>query len=70
MAGAGGGKILNGKHVNLSETSGPVAKKKGKYVDPEQGLPLANLWLTQMQALGLKTDRYADSTSVVKQLLT
>ena len=70
VAGAGGGKILNGKHVNLSETSGPVAKKKGKYVDPEQGLPLANLWLTQMQALGLKTDRYADSTSVVKQLLT
>ena len=69
VAGSAGGKILNGKHVNLSETSGPVAKKNGKYVDPEQGLPLANLWLTQMQALGLKTDRYADSTSVVKQLL-
>ena len=70
VAGAGGGKILNGKHVNLSETSGPVAKKNGKYVDPEQGLPLANLWLTQMQALGLQADRYADSTGVVKQLLT
>ncbi len=69
VAGSAGGKILNGKHVNLSETSGPVAKEKGKYVDPKQGLPLANLWLTQLQALGLKTDRYADSTGLVKQLL-
>jgi len=69
VAGSAGGKILNGKHVNLSETSGPVAKEKGKYVDPKQGLPLANLWLTQLQALGLKADRYADSTALVKQLL-
>jgi hypothetical protein len=69
VAGSGGRKILNGKHVNLSETSGPVAKEKGKYVDPKQGLPLANLWLTQLQALGLKADRYADSTALVKQLL-
>ena len=69
VAGSAGGKILNGKHINLSETSGPVAKEKGKYVDPKQGLPLANLWLTQLQALGLKTDRYADSTGLVKQLL-
>jgi hypothetical protein len=30
---------------------------------------LANLWLIQLQALGLKTDRYAESTDVVKQLL-
>ncbi len=69
VAGSAGGKILNGKHVNLSETSGPVAKEKGKYVDPKQGLPLANLWLTQLQALGLQADRYADSTGLVKQLL-
>ena len=69
VAGSGGGKVLNGKHVNLSETSGPVPKEKGKYVDPKQGLPLANLWLTQFQALGLKADRYADSTGLVKQLL-
>ena len=69
VAGSGGGKILNGKHVNLSETSGPVPKEKGKYVNPKQGLPLANLWFTQLQALGLKADRYADSTSLVKQLL-
>jgi len=55
--------------VNLSETSGPTPKEKGKYVNPKQGLPLANLWFTQLQALGLKADRFADSTGVVKQLL-
>jgi len=69
VAGRGGGRLKTGKHLNLSETTGPVAKVNGKYVNPKQGLPIANLWLTQMQALGLKTDRYADSTSVVKQLL-
>ncbi len=69
VAGSGGGKVLNGKHVNLSATSGPTPKEKGKYVNPNQGLPLANLWFTQMQALGLKADRYADSTGLVKQLL-
>jgi len=70
VAGSGGGKLITGKHLNLSETSGPVPKEKGKFVDPKQGLPLANLWLTQLQALGLKADRYADSTGVVKQLLS
>ena len=69
VAGSGGGRLKTGTHLNLSETTGPVAKVNGKYVNPKQGLPLANLWLTQMQALGLKIDRYADSASVVKQLL-
>ena len=69
LAGSGGGRLKTGTHLNLSETTGPVAKVKGKYVNPKQGLPLANLWLTQMQALGLKPDRFADSTGLVKQLL-
>jgi len=69
LAGSGGGRLKTDTHLNLSETTGPVAKVKGKYVNPKQGLPLANLWLTQMQALGLKPDRFADSTGLVKQLL-
>ena len=69
VAGSGGGKIVNGKHINLSETSGPVQKEKGKYVHPKQGHPLANLWLTQANALGLNQPRFAESTGEVKQLL-
>jgi hypothetical protein len=69
VAGSGGGKLITGKHLNLTETSGPVPKKKGKYVQPKQGRPLANLWLTQAKALGLKLNRFAESTGEVNQLL-
>jgi hypothetical protein len=61
-AGSGGGKFKTGRHFNLSEQSGLTPKVGGKYVSPEGGVPLANLWLTQAKALGLKMDRFADST--------
>ncbi len=46
-----------------------MAKVNGNYINPKHGQPLANLWLTQMHALGLKLDRLADSTGLVKSLL-
>ena len=61
-AGSGGGVFKTGRHFNLSEQSGLTPKVGGKYVAPEGGVPLANLWLTQARALGLKMDRFADST--------
>ena len=69
VAGSGGGKLITGKHLNLSATSGPVPKKGGKYPKLEGGTPLSNLWLTQATAMGLKQKRYADSTGVLSQLL-
>ena len=62
VAGSGSGKFKTGRHFNLSEQSGLVPKVGGKYVAPEGGVPLANLWLTQARAMGLKIDRFADST--------
>jgi hypothetical protein len=61
-AGSGGGAFKTGRHFNLSEQSGLTPKVGGKYVAPEGGVPLANLWLTQARALGVKMDRFADST--------
>ena len=61
-AGSGGGAFKTGRHFNLSEQSGLTPKVGGKYVAPEGGVPLANLWLTQARALGLNLDRFADST--------
>jgi len=61
-AGSGGGAFKTGRHFNLSEQSGLTPKVGGKYVAPEGGVPLANLWLTQARALGLEMDRFADST--------
>ena len=34
------------------------------------GTALANLWLTHAQVMGLKLERFADSTGAVQQLLT
>ena len=61
-AGSGGGTFKTGRHFNLSEQSGLTPKVDGKYVAPEGGVPLANLWLTQARALGMEMDRFADST--------
>jgi hypothetical protein len=33
------------------------------------GTPLANLWLTQARAMGLKRDRFADSTGPMNEML-
>ena len=69
VAGSGGGKFISGKHLNVSSKSGLVKKVNGTYKTPEGGVPLANLWLTQAQAMGLKMDRFADSTGTIKSLL-
>jgi hypothetical protein len=69
IAGSGGGKFITGKHLNVSAKSGLVKKVGGTYKTPEGGVPLANLWLTQAKAMGLKLDRFADSTSTISSLL-
>jgi hypothetical protein len=69
VAGSGGGKLITGKHLNLANQSIPDPKKERKYSQPTNGLSLNNLWLTQANALGLKFDRFADSTGEVGQLL-
>ena len=39
--------------------------KTGLHVNMPEGTPLANLWLTQARAMGLKMDRFADSTGEI-----
>ncbi len=47
--------------------SGGGKFQTGKHVHFSQGTPLANLWLTQAQAMGSEMNRFADSTGVLKQ---
>ena len=68
VAGSGGGKFITGKHLNVSAKSGLVKKVGGTYKTPEGGVPLANLWLSQANAMGLKLDRFADSTGMISSL--
>ncbi|MFT5467648.1 MAG: hypothetical protein ACI8UO_002754 [Verrucomicrobiales bacterium] len=43
--------------------------KLGKHIHCERGTPLANLWLTQLHALGANHDRFADSTETLTSIL-
>ena len=49
--------------------SGGGKIKTGKHLNVADGTPLANLWLTQAQVMGLNMKRFADSTDVVDSLL-
>jgi hypothetical protein len=43
--------------------------KLGKHIHCRTGTPLANLWLTQLQALGIERKTYADSTGTLAEIL-
>ena len=45
--------------------SGGGKFKTGQHINMPEGTPLANLWLTQANAMGLKLDRFADSSGEI-----
>jgi hypothetical protein len=50
--------------------SGGGRMRTGLHVHLPEGTPLANLWLTQARAMGLKIDRFADSQGEIGSILT
>ncbi|NNE01059.1 MAG: DUF1552 domain-containing protein [Pirellulaceae bacterium] len=42
----------------------------GGHLHCPNGTPLANLWLTQARAMGVKRDRFADSTGMISELVS
>ena len=48
---------------------GSGALKLGRHVHCKRGTPLANLWLTQLRALGIERKKFADSTGTVGEIL-
>ena len=42
--------------------------KLGRHVHCKPGTPLANLWVTQLQALGIERDSYADSNGTLSEI--
>ena len=49
--------------------SGGGTLKTGQHLQCADGTPLANLWLTQANALGLNRASYADSTDMINELV-
>ena len=45
--------------------SGGGKFKTGRHINMPEGTPLANLWLTQARAMGLRMERFADSTGEI-----
>lgn len=43
--------------------------KTGQHLNCPNGTPLANLWLTQARAMGVKRDRFADSSGTLDSLI-
>lgn len=50
--------------------SGGGVLRTGQHLHCAKGTPLANLWLTHARVMGQNLRRFADSTDVVKELLT
>ncbi len=42
---------------------------RGRHVHCDPGTPLANLWLTQLHALGIEREQYAGSDGMVGGIL-
>ena len=67
-AGMGDGTTHQYNDLPLVVAGGRGTLKLGSHVHCKTGTPLANLWLTQMQALGIEGDSYADSTGTLADI--
>ncbi len=68
-AGMGDGTTHQYNDLPLVVAGGGGGKLKlGTHIHCKQGTPLANLWLTQLQALGIIRKKYADSTGVISEI--
>ena len=68
-AGMGDGTTHQYNDLPLVVAGGGGGKlKTGNHIHCKRGTPLANLWLTQLRALGIERDKYADSTGVVSEI--
>ncbi|MFT4689528.1 MAG: hypothetical protein ACJASX_000903 [Limisphaerales bacterium] len=55
--------------IIVAGKGGGALRAKGEHLAVSPGTPLANLWLTQAQTMGLKRERFADSTGPIGRLL-
>ena len=68
-AGMGDGTTHQYNDLPLVVAGGGGGKLKlGTHIHCKRGTPLANLWLTQLHALGIKRKKYADSTGVIPEI--
>lgn len=69
-AGMGDGTTHQYNDLPLAIAGGGRSLRLGQHLQCPIGTPLANLWLTQLQVLGIEREQYADSTGVLEPLLS
>lgn len=68
-SGLGDGSTHQYNDLPIIVAGGGKRVKFGQHINMPEGTPLANLWLTQAQLLGLPITEFADSTGTVDHLL-
>ncbi len=68
-SGLGDGSTHQYNDLPIIVAGGGHRVKAGQHIHMPEGTPLANLWLTQAQMMGVPMQRFADSTGTVKALL-
>lgn len=68
-SGLGDGSTHQYNDLPIVVAGGGKRVRTGQHINMPEGTPLANLWLTQARLLGLKIDRFADSTGEITAFL-
>ena len=69
-SGLGDGATHQYNDLPVVVASGSSKLKLGSHIHCRRGTPLANLWLTQLDLLGVKHERFADSDGPFTSILT
>lgn len=67
-SGLGDGSTHQYNDLPIVVAGGGRRVKAGQHVNMPEGTPLANLWLTQAQLLGLEIDEFADSNGTISDI--
>lgn len=68
-SGLGDGSTHQYNDLPIIVAGGGQKVQSGKHINMPDGTPLANLWLTQAQMMGLDIERFADSTGTIDSLV-
>ena len=68
-SGLGDGATHQYNDLPIIMAGGSSKFKAGGNLNLPKGTPLANLWLTQAQSMGVQRKDFADSTGILKQIL-
>lgn len=68
-SGLGDGKTHQYNDLPIIVAGGGSQLRSGRHINMPEGTPLANLWLTQAQLMGLEIGEFADSTGTIGELM-